>query len=209
MFTGIVEETGRVIYSGERRLAVAASAVLQGVKNGDSIAVNGICLTVTLFDENSFDVDVMPETFRRTNLGKLRAGDEVNLERAMQMGGRMGGHLVQGHVDGTGVVRSLVEEGEAVLIEIEAPPEVMRYIVPKGFIAVNGVSLTVVRRDTTSFWVSTVIYTRKYTTTGKLKTGAIVNLEADIIGKYVEQFIHPPQAGITYEYLQENGFLAK
>ena len=176
------------------------------MQTGGSIAVNGVCLTVTVFDSKSFSVDVMPETLRRTNLGLLRTGDRVNLERPLALGGELGGHLVQGHVDDTGRVVSVTREGEAVLIRFEAPPEVMRFIVPKGFMAVDGVSLTVAGKDTGSFWVSIVDYTRQHTILGSQKVGDMVNLEVDIIAKYVEQLSQPQRTGITADFLQEHGF---
>ena len=206
MFTGIVEEVGSVASVPTGSLVIAASQVLKGMKPGGSIAVNGVCLTVTDFDSQSFSVDVMPETLRRTNLGRLRTGDRVNLERPLALGGEVGGHLVQGHVDDTGRIASITGEGEAVLMRFEAPPEVMRYIVPKGFIAVDGVSLTVASRDTSSFWVSIVDYTRQHTILGSRKVGDMVNLEVDIIAKYVEQLSQPQRTGITADFLQEHGF---
>jgi riboflavin synthase len=149
----------------------------------------------------------MSETLRRTNLGQLRAGDRVNLERPLALGGQVGGHLVQGHVDDTGRIASITGENEATLIRFEASPEVMRYIVPKGFVAVDGVSLTVASRDTGSFQVSIVDYTRQNTIIGSKKAGDLVNLEVDIMAKYVEQLSQPQPTGITVDFLQEHGFL--
>ncbi len=206
MFTGIVEETGKVTSAAGEKLTVAARATLDGLKPGDSISVNGVCLTVTALSAGIFSADVMPETLRRTNLGRLQPGDAVNLERPVTLGGRLGGHLVQGHVDGTGRVTSLAPEGDAVLATIEAPPEIMRYAVPKGFIAADGVSLTITERDSRSFRVSLVGYTRAGTILGSWKTGHPVNLEADIIAKYVAQVLQPPQAGLTAGFLAEHGF---
>jgi len=173
---------------------------------GQSIAVNGACLTITNFNANSFSVDVMPETLERTNLGLLSAGDGVNLERPLALGGQLGGHLVQGHVDATGRVASIKWDG-AMLITFESPPEVMRYVVEKGFIAVDGVSLTVVTKDVSSFQVSIVDYTQKHTTLGSRRVGDLVNLEVDIIAKYVEQLSLARSPGITVDFLQEHGFL--
>ncbi len=207
MFTGIAGEIGKVIAAQVRGLAIGASDILQGINRGGSIAVNGICLTITDFDNDSFSVDVMPETRKRTNLGLLRPGDAVNLERPLALGGEVGGHLVQGHIDNTGTVASITRDGEAMLISFEAPSEVMRFIVPKGFIAVDGVSLTVVSRDTNSFWVSLVDYTQKHTTLGAKQVGDLVNLETDIIAKYIEQFNQTRRTGITVDFLQEHGFL--
>ena len=209
MFTGIIEEVGKVSSIQAGSLVIVASKVLLGMKPGGSIAVNGACLTVTAFNTDSFSVDVMPETLKRTNLGLLKAGDGVNLERPLTLGGQLGGHLVQGHVDDTGRVSSITWEGEAMLIRFEAPPEVMRYTVPKGFVAVDGVSLTITDKDTSSFWVSIVDYTRKHTTLGSKKVGDMVNLEVDIIAKYLEQFSQPRSTGITIDFLAEHGFLVK
>ncbi len=208
MFTGIVEEVGRVISAQSGRLTIAAGDVLPGLELGGSIAVNGVCLTITGFDGGSFSVDVMPETLVRTNLRLLRAGDRVNLERPLALGGQLGGHLVQGHVDDTGRVASIKWNGGAKIIRVEAPPEVMRYVVEKGFIAVDGVSLTVVTRDTSSFQVSIVDYTQTHTTLGSRQVGDLVNLEVDVIAKYVEQLIQAGNTGITVNFLQEHGFLA-
>jgi riboflavin synthase len=209
MFTGIVEAVGSVAALPPGGLVISAGPVLDGLKLGASVAVNGVCLTVTEFSQGSFTVDVMPETLRRTNLGKLRIGDAVNLERAMTLGGEMGGHLVQGHVDATGRVAAAASEGEAIIMRFEVPPEVMRYIVPKGFIAVDGISLTVMNRGASWFEVSVVGFTRQNTVLGGRRAGDTVNLEADIIAKYVEQLGKPPEGGgITMNLLEENGFLA-
>jgi len=209
LFTGIIEEIGKVVSISSESLVIAASQTVKGMRHGDSIAINGACLTVTDFTTNSFSVDVMPETLRRTNLGLLKVGDGVNLERPLTLGGQLGGHLVQGHVDDTGRVASVIWEGKAMLLRFEAPPEVMRFTVPKGFIAVDGVSLTIVDKDTSSFWVSIVEYTRQHTTLGDRQVGDLVNLEADIIAKYVEQLSQPHRTGITAEFLAEHGFLVK
>ena len=206
MFTGIVEEIGKVTSAQAGNLVITANDVLPGIERGGSIAVNGVCLTVTDFNNNSFSVDVMPETLKRTNLGLLRAGDRVNLERPLALDGRLGGHLVQGHVDDTGRVASVIPEGEAMLIRFESPPEVMHFAVEKGFIAVDGVSLTIVSKDASSFWVSAVDYTRKHTTLGSKQVGDLVNLEVDIIAKYVEQLSQAHRTGITADFLQEHGF---
>jgi len=208
VFTGIIEEVGRVISAGAGELAIAASEVTAGMETGASIAVNGVCLTVTDFDQSSFSVKVMPETLRRTNLGRLVAGDRVNLERALPLGGRLGGHLVQGHVDATGRVTSISGEGEARLINFYAPPQVMDYLVEKGFVAVDGVSLTIVSKDTSSFGVSVVDYTLKHTNLGNRRVGDTVNLEVDIIAKYVKQFTQADKQGVTMELLEQQGFLA-
>jgi riboflavin synthase len=207
MFTGIIEEVGRVISARASNLVIAASDVIPGMEPGASMAVNGVCLTVTDFDSSSFSVKVMPETLRRTNLGLLLAGDRVNLERALPLGGRLGGHLVQGHVDATGRVSSITREGEAMLIRFDAPPQVMDYLVEKSFIAVDGISLTIVSKNTSSFQVSVVDYTLRHTNFGIRRVGDVVNLEVDIIAKYVKQFSQTYRSGITIDFLQEHGFL--
>ncbi len=207
MFTGIIEEVGKVTSVRSGNLVIAASDVLQGMELGGSIAVNGVCLTITSFNASAFSVDIMPETLKRSNLGLLSTGDRVNLERPLALGGRLGGHLVQGHIDTTGRVASVRWDSEAMLIRFEASPEVMRYVVEKGFIAVDGVSLTMVTKDTSSFQVSIVDYTRQHTTLGDRQVGDSVNLEIDIIAKYVEQLSQARSTGITVGFLQEHGFL--
>ena len=208
MFTGIVEETGSVKTTTAGKLVISTGTVTRGMRLGDSVAVNGVCLTVTDFSTNSFSVDIMPETLGITNLGGLRAGDRVNLERAVALGGQMGGHLVQGHIDGTGTVAAVTPEAGATLITVEAPAEIMRYTVQKGFIAVDGISLTGIDRDDSSFRVSVVGYTQQQTTLGEKRAGDPVNLETDIIGKYVEQFTRSQtqSTGITANFLREHGF---
>ena len=207
MFTGIVEEIGRVTLASPGNLVIATRPVLKEMEGGQSIAINGVCLTVTDFGANSFSVDIMPETLSRTNLGLLSTGDGVNLERPVALGGQLGGHLVQGHVDATGRIASIRWEDQTMLVGFETPTEVMRYVVDKGFIAVDGVSLTVVAKDVSSFQVSIVDYTQKHTTLGSVRVGELVNLEVDIIAKYVEQLSLARRPGITVDFLQEHGFL--
>ena len=207
MFTGIIEEVGKVTTAKPGSVVIAASTVLQDMELGASIAVNGVCLTVTSFDSRSFSADIMLETFRRTNLGLLLSGAKVNLERSLSLGGRLGGHLVQGHIDSTGRLASFKREGEAMIIRFEGPPEAMLYVVEKGFIAVDGISLTVVARDSLSFQASVVDYTRKHTTLGERQVGDVVNLEVDIIAKYVEQLTQARSRGVNMDLLQEHGFL--
>jgi len=209
VFTGIIEEVGSATSVQPKSLTIEAGEVIQGMKAGDSININGACLTVTGFDANSFSVDIMPETIKRTNLGLLRVGDKVNLERALALGGRLGGHLVQGHIDDTGKVASITREGETMVVKFEALPEVMRYVVEKGFIAVDGISLTVVARDSNSFEVSVVDYTRRHTNLGDRRAGDTVNLEVDIIAKYVEVLGQASTKGITTDFLEEHGFLVR
>ena len=208
MFTGIIEEVGKVISAQAGNLVIAASDVFPEIEPGGSIAVNGVCLTVTNFDTSSFTVDIMSETLKRTNLGLLHTGDRVNLEQPLAVGGRLGGHLIQGHVDGTGRVASIRWQGGAMLIWFEAAPEVVRYIVEKGFVAVDGISLTIVTKDTSSFQVAIVDYTREHTTLGSRQVEDLVNLEVDIIAKYVEQLSQAHSPGITIDFLEEHGFIA-
>lgn len=219
MFTGIVEEIGRVQSvrpSGNAiHLAIRASKIIKDVKLGDSIAVNGVCLTVTRFTDSGFEADVVPETMRKTSLRTLGVGSPVNLEAAMQAGGRFGGHIVSGHIDGVGMIASSTKEDIAKVLRIEAPPEVMKYVVPKGSITIDGISLTVMDRDAAGFRVSIIPHTEQVTILGYKQTGDPVNLECDMIGKYVEQFLNirfgeSPQSnkpGLSMNDLQKYGFL--
>ena len=213
MFTGIVEEMGtvrRLNQSPNRcELELSATKVLEGTQIGDSIAVNGVCLTVIRMDKDHFTADVMPETLRRSNLGQLKTGSKVNLERAMAADGRFGGHIVAGHIDGTGTIRSMQPEGNAMLVTISATPELLRYVVEKGSIAIDGISLTVAKVSHTDFTVSLIPHTGEETTLLKHRSGEIVNLETDIIGKYVEKLLAPHtarQTGVTMEFLSQHGF---
>ena len=187
MFTGIVEELGTVGSLKSGVLIVDASLVLEDLDVKDSICVNGTCLTVTGLTGKGFQVDVVPETLRRTNLGELTSGSKVNLERSLQMGGRLGGHIVQGHVDGTGEISSIAEDGDAYLYSFAVSPELSRYIVQKGFICVDGISLTVVDCADDEFTVTLIPYTREHTVLGTKSEGNKVNLEADIMAKYIEK----------------------
>jgi riboflavin synthase len=205
MFTGIVEEVGTVVTATQGKLAVNASRVLNGVSLGDSMAVNGVCLTISTLTANTFSADVMPETARRSNLGRLRNGDRVNLERPLALNGWVGGHLVQGHIDATGTVVEMRPEEGAVIIRFKAPTDVLYYIVEKGFITVDGISLTVADRDETSFRVSVVDYSRRHTNLVGRNPGDLVNLEVDIIAKYVARFTQKGP-GITLDFLKEQGF---
>jgi riboflavin synthase len=207
VFTGIVQEVGEVVSVSPGRLTVAATRVLPGMELGSSMNVNGACLTITNLDTGSFSVDVVPETLSRTSLGLLKTGDRVNLEPPLPLGGQLGGHLVQGHVDATAKVISVVPGGSEMIIRLETSPELMRYIVEKGFIAVDGISLTVVTRDATSFQVSVIGYTRRETTLGNRRVGDAVNLEVDIIAKYVEQLSQTRRPGVTVDFLEQHGFL--
>ncbi len=189
VFAGIIEEVGTVKEVERGRLVIGAQRVLRGTNLGDSMAVNGVDLTVAYLDEESFTANVMPETYRRTNLSSLVPGDPVNLERALVLGSRLGGHWVRGVVEATGRLLSLTPEADAVLARYEAPPEILRYVVVKGPIAVDGVSLTVVAKDERSFVVSLVQYTQQYTNLTRRKPGDRVNLETDIIARYVEELL--------------------
>ncbi len=207
MFTGIIEEMGQILLAQSTRLTISAERVPKETSLGDSIAVNGVCLTITNLSETTFGVDLMPETVRRTNLGILRVGEGVNLERPLTLSGRLGGHLVQGHVDGIARLAAINQEEDALIITFEAPPDLMRYIVEKGFIAVDGISLTVVARKENSFQVSIVNYTREHTNIGQRRVGDITNIEVDIIGKYIERLMPSKSSGITLDFLREHGFL--
>jgi riboflavin synthase len=209
MFTGIVEEKGRVIGNDGDRLRVEAKRILEGVKLGDSIDVNGACLTVIEIHTDGFTFELMPETRRLTNLGGLRPGAMLNLERALPAGGRMGGHMVQGHVDGTGRVESVRADEKAKILTATLPEDLRRYVVLKGFIAVDGVSLTVIEVTGRSFSVSLVGITAKETTLGQKRAGDTVNLETDIIGKYIVQFLGEKRSGVTFEMLEHYGYKGK
>ncbi|MFZ4792834.1 MAG: riboflavin synthase [Blastocatellia bacterium] len=192
MFTGIVEEMGEVLAivgdcESGNFITIGCLVVIEGARLGESIAVNGTCLTVTELGEGRFTVGLSPETLRRTNLGRLQVGARVNLERSLTYGGRMGGHYVQGHVDGVGRIAGIIPEGDSLLIRIEPPVEMMRYIVEKGYVAVDGVSLTVAALDVTGFTIAMITYTREAVIMGHQPVGTPVNIEVDIISKYVER----------------------
>nr|WP_274955365.1 riboflavin synthase [Treponema porcinum] len=182
---------------------IQASTVLEGTKTGDSIAVNGVCLTVTKLTKSSFTADVMAETFRRTNLGNLGKNSRVNLERAMAADGRFGGHIVSGHIDGTGIISRIKEEGNAVWIYISVPQSILNLIVEKGSVAVDGISLTVAAVSDKEFAVSVIPHTRENTALSGKKTGAVVNLENDIIGKYVQKLTGTAQINESSETQSE------
>lgn len=214
MFTGLIEEIGTMEGSdyGEKsmKLTLKASKVLDNIKIGDSISTNGVCLTVTSFTDTSFTVDVMPETMRKTNLGRLKQGSLVNLERALKISDRLGGHIVSGHVDGIGVIRDFKVEDNATWVIIETKAEVIKYIIPKGSIAIDGTSLTVVEVVDIFFRVSIIPITKEETILLKKKVGDEVNLECDIVGKYIERFLtfkEVKKDTINMKFLEENGFL--
>ena len=215
MFTGIIEEIGNIVsikVNGDsRKLFIKADKILEDVHRGDSIAVNGICLTVTEFSDSEFSVDVMHETMKRTSLNKLKTNSKVNLERAMAANGRFGGHIVAGHVDGTGKITEIRRDDNAVWYTIQASPQIMKYIVTKGSVTVDGISLTVAKVSETDFSISAIPHTVKITVLGERKEGDIVNLETDIIGKYVEKLItpvkeQPTKSNITRDFLNKYGF---
>ena len=212
MFTGIIEEIGTVrrIEHGAKgaRLTIQANTVLEDTRIGDSIATNGVCLTVASMTGDSFSADVMAESLRRSSLGTLQGGSPVNLERAMAANGRFGGHIVSGHIDGTGTIASQKREDNAVWVKIKTPAPLLRYIVEKGSIAIDGVSLTVAAVTDTDFSVSIIPHTGAQTILLGKKPGDPVNLECDVIGKYVEKLTAPHKTGgISTNFLAENGFL--
>ncbi len=216
MFTGIVEELG-VIKSVRRgadsaSLMIDAARVIEGSRVGDSIMVNGVCLTSVYFGERNFTADVMAETLDKSNLGNLKTGDRVNLERALRLGDRLGGHIVSGHIDGVGTIVRREKHDIATLVSIKAPEAVMRYIIKKGSVAIDGISLTVVDFAADSFQVSLIPHTARETTLGFKKNGDTVNLEGDIIGKYIERMMNfqgskENDSGLNMGFLAEHGFL--
>lgn len=193
MFTGLVEESGTIIAITQEghtaRLTVQAPTVHEGTRPGDSIAINGCCLTAVAHEGDRLTFEAVPETLARTNLGELRPGDRVNLERPLAVGARLGGHFVQGHIDGVGTILAVQPEENAVVFEIGAPPELRRYIVHKGSVTVDGVSLTVAEVRPESFTVWMIPHTREITTLGQRKAGDRVNLECDLLGKYIERLL--------------------
>ncbi|MCL6626028.1 riboflavin synthase [Alicyclobacillus shizuokensis] len=195
MFTGLVEEVARVVDMEPRaesvRIRLAAERVLEDVRLGDSIAVNGVCLTVVAFDSRTFTADAVKETLRRSNLGRLRPGSRVNVERALRVGDRLGGHIVAGHVDAVGILAARAREGVATVLTISAPLSVLRYVVEKGSICVDGVSLTVMDVDDKGFRVSIIPHTGAHTTLLDAKVGQEVNLEVDVLAKYLEKLAAP------------------
>lgn len=218
MFTGLVEELGRVISlvrgPSSAQIALSAEKILENINIGDSIAVNGVCLTVVGYEKGYFKADMMLETLNKSSLGDLKAGDKVNLERALRMGDRLGGHLVSGHIDGVGNIIRQQVEGIATVTEIQAPEHVLKYIIKKGSIAVDGISLTVVDVKEDSFIVSLIPHSAKVTTLGYKGKGDKVNLEGDLIGKYVERLLNfnsaesePAKPGLSLNFLADHGFL--
>lgn len=214
LFTGIIEEVGSFRGMAGGCISIFCSKVIEDVKIGDSIAVNGICLTVTRFDARHFEADVMPETLRRTSLEGLLEGSAVNLERAVTPATRMGGHIVSGHIDGVGIVENMKQEGNAILLSLKVDEKLLRYVVEKGSVALDGISLTVASVEDYGFTVSLIPHTRDSTNLREKKKGQPINIETDIIGKYVEKMLMNVESQrnlnndsrLTREFLLENGF---
>jgi riboflavin synthase len=208
MFTGLIEEVGAVARRQGATLGILADAVRMGLSIGDSISVNGACLTVSHLDEKGFSVQVSPETYARTALGRLQPGHPVNLERAMPGNGRFGGHFVLGHVDGVGKVEAVQEQGQFSLWRFRAPAEVARYLVPKGSIAIDGISLTVVEPAGDTFCVAIIPTTLAKTALGMRRPGDPVNMEADVIAKHIWHFMNqnPQRGDVSHEFLARHGF---
>lgn len=206
MFTGIIEEVGAISRRSGSELAIMAHKIVEGLRLGDSVSVDGACLTVAAFVDGGFVVQVSPETYSRTTLGRLRAGHAVNLERALAMGDRLGGHLVLGHVDGVGRVESVTDQGDFQLWRFRAPDEVAKYLVPKGSVSIDGISLTVVEPRGDAFSVAIIPTTLRETTLSAKRAGDPVNMEADIIGKHVYHYVRGGKGGITEEMLSRYGF---
>lgn len=207
MFTGIIEEVGKVQSFNQGQIYVEANKILEGTKIGDSIATNGICLTVTSIQGSTFTADVMPESIRRTSLEKIQSGDVVNLERAMPCDGRFGGHIVSGHIDGTGRIISIVREANAIWYSIQADTTILRYIVEKGSITIDGISLTVAYVDESLFKVSIIPHTASLTNLSHKRVGDLVNLENDVIAKYIEKLIgRKEESTLTLEAFKDYEF---
>ena len=208
MFTGIVEEIGKIISITQNQLVISANTVLTGTKLGDSIAVNGICLTVTDLKNNCFVADISPETYNVTSLKYLKSGCYVNLERAMPADGRFGGHIVSGHIDNIGKIKNLKKNGNFYDLEIEIPQICTKYVIKKGSIAINGISLTVAEIVNNSISIAIIPHTFEMTALKILKAGDFVNIETDILAKYVEKILSTSdnRTGISIDFLKENGF---
>ncbi len=207
MFTGIIEEIGVVSRRSGADLAIVAKTVLDDLNLGDSIAVNGVCLTVAALNTDGFVAQVSPESYARTTLGGLKPGHAVNLERAMRANGRFGGHFVLGHVDGVGRIADIRDQGNFSLWRFYAPAEVAQYLVPKGSVAIDGISLTVVAPERGAFSVAIIPTTVKHTTLGSRKPGDLVNMEADVVGKHIRHYMNmDAQSDISVEFLARHGF---
>ena len=207
MFTGIIEEVGSIKNIGGGRIEISAEKVLEDVNLGDSISVNGICLTVVDFDKNSFKAGIMPETIRRTSLIDAKKNTKVNLERALTLSARLGGHIVSGHIDGVGEIISLTEDKNALLMKIKTDKNILKYIAEKGSVALDGISLTVASVTSADFTVSLIPHTREITNLKYKRVGSVINIENDVIAKYVEKlFKNENKGSISKEFLIENGF---
>ncbi len=208
MFTGIIEETGKIKAITQNKITVEAKIVTEGTKIGDSIAVNGVCLTVTKLDRDGFNADISPETLKVTSLGNLKAGSYVNLERAVQIGERLGGHIVSGHVDGLGKGKFIKKDGSFYNITIELPQELAKYVAKKGSITIDGISLTVADINNNIVNIAVIPHTFENTNLKNLKVGDFVNIETDILAKYVEKILSTSdnKSGISMEFLTEHGF---
>ena len=206
MFTGIIEETGTLIKIGGGNITIECRKILEDMKIGDSISTNGICLTVTKFDNKSFSADVMPETIRRTSLENLKSGDVINLERALRLCDRLGGHIISGHIDGVGTIKSMKPEGNAIIVTIKTEKDLLRYIAAKGSIALDGMSLTVVNVNDIDFSVSLIPHTRDVTNFKYKKIGSPVNIEIDVLARYIERLMNFKSSTITKDFLISNGF---
>lgn len=207
MFTGIIEEIGRLKSFDGKRIEIECEKVVSEVKIGDSIAANGICLTVVEFGANYFVADVMPETFRKTSLSELKSGGKINLERALKVGDRIGGHILSGHIDGVGKIISMNSEGNAIFIKISAESHLFRQIAAKGSVALDGISLTVVESDK-NFSVSMIPHTMAVTNFKDKKIGSLVNIETDILAKYIDRLMNFKETtALTKDFLMENGFI--
>ena len=208
MFTGIIEEIGKLKSLNGGRIEISCEKILSDIKIGDSISTNGICLTVVDFGKNFFAADVMPETFRKTSLAEIQTGGVVNLERALKVGDRLGGHIVSGHIDGTGKILSMRTEGNAIFIEIQAENFLLKQIAAKGSVALDGISLTVVDANQENFSVSMIPHTREVTNFKFKRVGSLVNIETDVLAKYIERLINfEKNPTLTKNFLAENGFL--
>ena len=206
MFTGIIEEIGFFDSLTNGRIKINCEKILEDVNIGDSISTNGICLTVTQFDNKSFSADVMPETIRRTSLENLKRGDIINLERALKFGDRLGGHIISGHIDGVGVIKSMKPDSNAIIVTVKAEKDLLRHITTKGSVALDGMSLTVVNVGDSDFSVSLIPHTRDVTNFKNKKKGSLVNIETDILAKYLECLVSFKPSMITKGFLTKNGF---
>lgn len=217
MFTGIIEEIGTVnntnMAGGSGELKIAARLILADAKLGDSIAINGVCLTITRINGSEISFDVSAETLRRSNLGILKRGDRVNLERALAADGRFGGHMVSGHIDGTGILIKKRDEGNAIIFTFQVPPGIMHYLIEKGSIAIDGISLTITDLSDGCFSVAVIPHSLEQTTLGSLRIGSTINLENDLVAKYIEKLTQPRNSeekkslsGLSLQLLQQHGF---